>query len=169
MAVAQPQYRSLTSHESPGCAPVDPRSERKVFEVLLVDDNPHILTTLASVLADSGYRVTTALGGQEALDLLHQKPFDLVLTDLNMPGVDGIAVLRSAKGPGANIKVVVMTASALPSSTLSLIVGEANGFLQKPFSLTELYRTVASCLGTEILNATICRQTSCDSAEALPP
>jgi CheY-like chemotaxis protein len=121
------------------------------------------------VLADSGYRVTTALGGQEALDLLHQKPFDLVLTDLNMPGVDGIAVLRSAKGTDANIKVVVMTGSALPSSTLRLIVGEANGFLQKPFTLTELHRTIASCLSTEILQDGFSRQTPPESAEALPP
>jgi len=62
-----------------------------------VDDDPNILSVLSSSLADLGHRITTTLGGQKALDILHQKPFDLVITDLNMPGVDGIAVLRRDK------------------------------------------------------------------------
>ena len=144
-------------------------SERTVFEILLVDDDPHILSTLSSSLADSSYHATTALGGQKALDVLHQKPFDLVITDLNMPGIDGLSVVRRAKGIRPKTKVIIMTGSVLPTSTLRLVFREANGFLPKPFSLTELCRAVASCLGNEALSSSPCKQTPCRSVEALPP
>ncbi|MBP1738221.1 MAG: sigma-54-dependent transcriptional response regulator [Deltaproteobacteria bacterium] len=144
-------------------------SERMVFEILLVDDDLNILSAVSSSLADSSYRVTTALGGQKALDVLHQKPFDLVITDLNMPGVDGIAVLRRAKETSSNTKVIVMTGSVFPNSTLRLVFREANGFLPKPFGLVELYRAVASCLGSEVKESNVCNKTLCGSAEALPP
>jgi len=146
-----------------------PRSEKPVFEILLVDDDPQILSALSCSLEHPNHHVTTALGGQNALDMLHQKPFDLVITDFNMPGVDGVSVLRSAKGMGSNTKVIMMTGSVLPASTLRLVFKEANGFLPKPFSLTELYRTVASCLGIEVLSSSPCKQTPCSSVEALPP
>lgn len=132
-------------------------SKRLFLELLLVDDKPYILSALSLSLEDSGHQVTTALGGQNALDVLYQKPFDLVITDLNMPVVDGITVLRRTKGIGSNTKVIIMTGSVLPPSTLRLVFGEANGFLPKPFSLTELYRTVDSCLGREVLSPNPCK------------
>ena len=139
------------------------------FEILLVDDEPLILSILSLCLKDAGHSVTTALSGQEALDLLHQKPFDLVITDLNMPGIDGLSVVRRAKGIRPKTKAIIMTGSVLPTSTLRLVFREANGFLPKPFSLTELYRAVASCLGNEVLSSSPCKQASCSSVEALPP
>jgi CheY-like chemotaxis protein len=144
-------------------------SNRLSFEILLVDDEPLILSALSLCLKDSGHRVTTALCGQNALDVLHQKPFDLVITDLNMPGVDGITVLRKAKAIRPKTKIVIMTGSVLPASTRRLIFSEANGFLAKPFSLAELHGAVDSCLGSEVLRASPCRQTPCGSVEALPP
>jgi CheY-like chemotaxis protein len=142
--------------------------ETEVVEILLVDDDPNILSALSSSLTDLSHRVTTALGGQEALDVLHQKPFDLVITDLHMPGVDGIAVLRKAKGIGSNTKVIIMTGSVIPNSTLRLVFREANGFLPKPFGLVELYRAVASCLGSKVMESNLCNKTPYASAEAIP-
>jgi DNA-binding NtrC family response regulator len=142
---------------------------RMLLEILLVDDDPNILSALSSSLADSGHHVTTALGGQKALDVLLQKFFDLVITDLNMPGVDGITVLRRAKGLDSNTKVILMTGSMIPHSTQRLICREANGFLPKPFGLTELFETVTSCLGGEVRESSLCNETPCESPEALPP
>jgi CheY-like chemotaxis protein len=139
------------------------------FEILLVDDEPLILSALSLCLKDAHHSVTTSLSGQEALDLLHQKPFDLVITDLNMPGVDGITVLRRTKGIRPQTRVVIMTGSVLPPSTRRIVLREANGFLAKPFSLAELHRTVDSCLGGEVLRAGPCGQIPCAPAEALPP
>jgi len=133
-----------------------------------VDDDPNILSVLSSSLADLGHRITTTLGGQKALDILHQKPFDLVITDLNMPGVDGIAVLRRAQGIGSDTKVIIMSGSVIPNSTLRLVFREANGFLPKPFGLVELYRAVASCLGSRAMESNIGNKTPYAPAEAIP-
>jgi CheY-like chemotaxis protein len=139
------------------------------FEILLVDDEPLILSVLSLCLKDAGHSVTTALSGQEALDLLHQKPFDLVITDLNMPGVDGITVLRRTRGIRPETRGVIMTGSVLSESTRRLILREADRFLAKPFSLAELHRTICSCLNSEVLLAGPCKQDLSGSLEALPP
>jgi len=149
MTIQRSGYQNIGRHERIECVSKSTPSEKIVFEILLVDDDPNILSTLSSSLADLGHRVTTALGGQKALDVLHQKPFDLVITDLNMPGVDGIAVFRKAKGIGSDTKVIIMTGSVIPNADLRLVFREANGFLHKPFGLVELYRAVASCLDTK--------------------
>jgi len=169
MTIQRPEYQNIGRHERLACVLEATPSEKIAFEILLVDDDPNILSTLSSSLANSSHHVTTALGGQNALDVPHQNFFDLVITDLNMPGVDGITVLRRVKGIGSNTKVIIMTGSVLPTSTLRLVLREANGFSPKPFSLTELYRTVASCLGSEVLSPSPCKQTPCGSVEALPP
>jgi len=169
MTIPRSEYQNFMRHGRIETVSTSTPSERPVFEILLVDDDPNILSALSFSLEDSIHHVTTALGGQKALDGLHQKPFDLVITDLNMPGVDGITVLRRAKGIGANTKVIIMTGSVLPTSALRLVFKEADGFLPKPFSLTDLYRMVASCLGSEVLSSSPCKQTPCSSVEALPP
>lgn len=169
MMIPRSEYQKFRGHEPMEAVSKANPSQRIVFEILLVDDDPNILSAVSSSLADSTHHVTTALGGQKALDVLHQKPFDLVITDFNMPEVDGIAVLRSAKGTGSNTKVIIMTGSVIPNSTLRLVFREANGFLSKPFSLAELYTMVASCLGSEVTEPSLCHSTPCGSAEALPP
>jgi len=169
MAIQRSEYQNIVRHKRTECVSKATPSEKIVFEILLVDDDPNILSALSSSLADSSHRITTTLGGQNALDVLHQRPFDLVITDLNMPGVDGIAVLRRAKGMGSNTKVIIMTGSVIPNSTLRHVFREANGFLPKPFGLIELYRAVASCLGSKVMESNLCNKTPCGSAEAIPP
>lgn len=66
-------------------------------KVLVVDDDPFALQSIAKVLEGESYQVVTAVSGSEALDLLKQESFDLVLTDLKMPEVDGLEVLRQAR------------------------------------------------------------------------
>jgi DNA-binding NtrC family response regulator len=169
MMIQRSEYHNLRGHKRPETESKATPSETMAFEILLVDDDPQILNALSSSLADSSHHVTTALGGQNALDVLHQKFFDLVITDLNMPGVDGITVLRRAKGIDSNTKVIIMTGSVIPNSTQRRIFRDANGFLPKPFGLTELYKTVASCLGSEATESSLRNKTPCDSSEALPP
>ena len=169
MTIPRSRYKNIAGRKPIQAGSKATPSERVVFEILLVDDDPHILSALSWSLADSSHHVTTALGGQEALDVLHQKLFDLVITDLNMPEVDGIAVLKGAKGIDSNTKVIIMTGSVIPNSTLRLLFREANGFLPKPFGLAELYTTVGACLGTQVTKPGLCNKTPCGSAEAIPP
>jgi DNA-binding NtrC family response regulator len=138
-------------------------------EILLVDDDPNILLALSSSLADSSHRITTALGGQKALDVLRQKHFELVITDLHMPRVDGIIVLKKAKGIRPNTKVILMTGSVLPASTRRLVSREADGFLAKPFSLEELNHAVASCFGSKGIEPNPSNKTFYAPADALSP
>ncbi len=65
--------------------------------ILLVDDEENILTSIGWVLEKNNYTVTTAVNGQQAIDLLSTNQYDLVITDLMMPKVDGIAVLATGK------------------------------------------------------------------------
>jgi two-component system alkaline phosphatase synthesis response regulator PhoP len=169
MMIPRSQYQKFRGNEPLEGRSRETPSEGMVLEILLVDDDPNILSALSSSLADSNHHITTALGGQKALEALHRKSFDLVITDLNMPGVDGMAVLRKAKGIDSNTKVIIMTGSMIPHSTQRLISREANGFLPKPFGLTELYNTVTSCLGSEVRESSLCNETPCESPEALPP
>jgi DNA-binding NtrC family response regulator len=169
MMIPRSEYQQYGKRE---CLEADSKgtaSETLLLEILLVDDDPNILSALSSSLADSSHHVTSALGGQKALDVLQQKVFDLVITDLNMPGVDGITVLRTAKGIDANTKVIIMTGSLIPHSTRRLIFREANGFLPKPFGLMELYKTVTSCFRSEIAESSLYNESPCESPEALPP
>jgi len=169
MMIPRSEYQNFKGQERIEAASRETHSDTIVSEILLVDDDPNILSALSSSLTDWSHHVTTALGGQKALDALHQKPFDLVITDLNMPGVDGIAVLRRAKEIGSNTKIVIMTGATIPHSTLRLISREANGFLPKPFGLAELNATVASCLGREVTESSLCDKTPGCSAGAIPP
>lgn len=139
------------------------------LDILVVDDEPLILRPLSLCLEDSNHRVTTALSGQKALDLLRGKPFDLVITDLKMPGMDGITLLRRAKEIRPETKVILMTASVLSESTRRLVFEEADGFLPKPFSFAELHRAVSSCLNSEIMSPGHFKQDSPGSLEALAP
>ena len=169
MTIPRSEHQHLGGNEIAKTALRATRSNGLSFEILLVDDEPFILSPLSLCLEDSSHRVTTALGGQNALDLLRGKPFDLVITDLQMPGVDGITLLRTAKEIRSNTKVIIMTGSVLSASARRLISREADGFLDKPFSLAELHRTISSCLNSEVLLAGPCKQDLSGSLEALPP
>jgi CheY-like chemotaxis protein len=169
MAIPRSEYQHFGRRELAETALRATRSNGMSFEILLVDDEPLILSPLSLCLEDSNHRVTTAFSGQSALDLVRVKRFDLVITDLQMPGIDGITLLRSAKEIRPNTKVIIMTGSVLSASARRLISREADGFLDKPFSLEELHRAVASCLGYEVLSSDPCRQDSSGSLEALPP
>ena len=63
----------------------------------MVDDEAVVLTVLREALRRGGYRVTTAASAEEAIDLMHKRRFDLVLTDKNLPGASGLDVLRAAQ------------------------------------------------------------------------
>jgi DNA-binding response OmpR family regulator len=77
--------------------------------ILLVDDEASIRLTLGALLERTGYAVTAAEGGEQALALLQQHPFDLLLTDLKMPGIDGMQVVAAARQRQPDLAVIVLT------------------------------------------------------------
>jgi CheY-like chemotaxis protein len=83
--------------------------------ILVVDDEANARTALAELLSDEGYTVETAADGFKALGKAAETAPDLVLTDLKMPGMDGVELLRKLKADDADAVVLVMTARARPT------------------------------------------------------
>src|SRR5271166_5091781 len=83
------------------------------MRILLVDDEQSLLMTLAANLELDGLDVTTAESGQRALELFESEPFDLVLSDIRMPGMNGVDLFRRIRAQRPECPVVLMTAFAL--------------------------------------------------------
>jgi len=115
-------------------------------KILLVDDDPNILTVIACALEHQGYRVTKASGGEAAIDALRSKAFDLVITDLNMPETDGIAVVKKAKELNRDRSVMILTGSRNAALITEALRVGADDYVLKPCKLTELWRRVDNCL-----------------------
>ena len=113
--------------------------------LLVVDDDPDILDLMSEALMSRGYRVATAINGEDALERIAEQAPQLILLDMRMPVMDGwefARVLRERYGRA--IPVVVVTA-AEDSKLRAAEVG-AEGYLGKPFELEELYDIVADIL-----------------------
>ena len=118
----------------------------KKYKILLVDDDPNILTVIASALVHRGYHVTTASSGEEAINALGIKDFDLVITDLNMPGTDGITVVKKAKELNRDYGVMILTGSGDATLVTEALRVGADDYMLKPCKLAELWRRVENCL-----------------------
>lgn len=104
--------------------------------ILLVEDDEPIRSALAELLADmdEGYRIIQAENGREAINFLHATTVDLVVTDLNMPVLDGFALLAHLMGAHARMPVIVLTAYGTPETRRHLKELGA-GYLEKPLDL----------------------------------
>ncbi len=106
--------------------------------ILVVDDEPKLGKLAAEMLQRDGHAVVRAGGGREALVAIAAQPFDAVLTDLRMPDVDGLAVLRAARARKPPLEVVVMTAFGTAESAVEAMKAGAADYVMKPFSMDEL-------------------------------
>ena len=116
----------------PGSAP----AER--LRVLLVDDNASVLRFLASAFSSNGCQVTTAATAEQALEQLSDDPFDLVVSDIKMPGLSGLDLLRAVKGKQPGTPVVLITGVPSVNSAVFGLRHGAYDYLPKPFSVTEV-------------------------------
>ncbi|MBI3610572.1 MAG: sigma-54-dependent Fis family transcriptional regulator [Nitrospirae bacterium] len=114
--------------------------------ILIVDDEAGILTTLAGVLTDEGYRVTTAQNGTEALRLIKEEPPSLVLLDIWMPGQDGIETLTRIKKDCPNLPVVMMSGHGSIETAVRATKLGAYDYIEKPLSLDKVTRLVHHAL-----------------------
>jgi two-component system response regulator PilR (NtrC family) len=114
--------------------------------VLVVDDEASMRELLGIMLRKSGYTVTPADGGEAALELLRTASFDLVITDLRMRKVDGMAVLRAAKEHSPQTVVLVVTAFASTETAVEAMKLGAYDYITKPFKHDEILLTIANAL-----------------------
>ncbi len=102
-------------------------------KILVVDDEEDILNILKFLLEKEGYGVDTAPNGEEALKKIEKDYYDVVLTDLRMPGIDGMTVLEKTKELRPSTEVVIMTAYASIESAVEAIKKGASDYIVKPF------------------------------------
>lgn len=116
------------------------------LSVLVADDEPVNLRVAAALLRRAGYEVTAVGGGAAALAAAKEFPFDLVLVDVRMPDVDGLAVARGLRTAGRTCRIVALTASAAPDDLAAWRAAGMDGYLLKPLDagrLAELLETIA--------------------------
>jgi len=108
---------------------------RAVPSILIVDDEPFSLNLLETYLIGQKYNVFSAADGHEALSLLENNEVDLVISDLVMPGMDGVQLMLSAKELQPTLPFIVFTAEGSVESAVSAIKLGALDYLEKPFNL----------------------------------
>ena len=119
--------------------------------LLIVDDEAAQMTALCNTLEDQGYVTTGFTSAKEALAVLRGQEFDLVLTDLMMPEMDGIALLRAAQEMDANLVGIVMTGHGSIDTAVEAMKGGALDYIRKPFKLSVIVPVVARALGVRRL------------------
>ena len=110
--------------------------------ILVADDEAHVRKFLVDALAVQGYEVERASDGQEALQLFRKTPFDMVITDLRMPRMDGLTLLKALHEEDPTVLVVVITGYGTVEDAVEAIQNGAFNFLSKPVSLKQLYEVV---------------------------
>ncbi|MCK4547630.1 MAG: response regulator [Candidatus Eisenbacteria sp.] len=118
--------------------------------VLVVDDQISMRETLTDMLEILGYSSAAAGNGEEALVLLEHESFDLVIADLNMPRMDGIALLGRIKETRPDLPVVIITGYRTVHTEKKILQKGADGFIPKPCTLKRVKEIVAAALRNEI-------------------
>lgn len=108
------------------------------MKLMLVDDEPRFLETTRRLLEKSGYEATTATSGPQALDILKTRPVHVVILDVRMPVMDGIATLKEIKKNFPRIEVIMLTGHATVESAIDGLKSGATDYLMKPTGIEEL-------------------------------
>jgi putative nucleotidyltransferase with HDIG domain len=115
-------------------------------KILIVDDEEHVCRLCSEILRHRDYKVITARSSQDALEIAKAESFDLLLTDICMPGMDGLELLQAIKEVQKNIAAVVITGYGTVDHAIQSLHLGAQGFLIKPFSRKELIQAVEDAL-----------------------
>ena len=115
--------------------------------VLVVDDEASIRDLLAKTLALAEYDVDVAPDGRSALERMRLYPYDLLIADLKMPGMDGLTVIREAKRYKADLPVIIITGFSTESSAIEAVTLGVAGYLTKPFRVPQVLAAAAKALG----------------------
>ena len=114
--------------------------------ILIVDDDPRITDLLRRVLAYEGYSVASAASGSEALNRSLERPPDLVVLDIMLPGLDGLEVAQRLRAAGDNVPILMLTARDTVADRVKGLETGADDYLVKPFAAEELVARVKALL-----------------------
>jgi two-component system, cell cycle response regulator DivK len=119
--------------------------------ILVVEDNPLNLKLVRDVLGFAGYDVVEATSGEEGLRMAEKDPPDLVLMDLQLPGIDGTETLHRLRqgAQGRAVPVIAVTAFAMPEDRVRAAAAGFDGYIEKPISVRELPGQIAAFFAEE--------------------
>lgn len=135
--------------------PVDPKIlltkiqhvlERCIKAILVVDDDPLIREVLKKIVEREGYKAITANSPEEALEKFDSKKIGLVISDIDMPGMDGLELMKKIKEKDKKVPVFVITGKSNKYDKHDVIEAGADGYITKPFKNFEIARRVAAVL-----------------------
>ena len=112
--------------------------ENEARRVLIVDDNPNMSNLLSDMLEVFDFSSQRASDGEEALSFLNQEGFSLLITDLRMPKMTGLELLKMVKDKYPKLPVVVITGYSTEATEQELLTAKADGFLNKPFRMNDI-------------------------------
>lgn len=127
--------------EVPALPQPDPRAR-----LLVVDDEANLRAGLRNLLSLMGYHVEEAGSGHEALSLLESEPYDLMVLDMRMPGMDGVEAMQRARQIRPDLLIVVLTAHATLESAIAAVKSDAVDYLLKPINIESLSAVISHAL-----------------------
>ncbi|MBI2081470.1 MAG: sigma-54-dependent Fis family transcriptional regulator [candidate division NC10 bacterium] len=136
--------------------------------ILVVDDEAGMRDFLSILLEREGHRVVAAANGREALRLVREGPFDLVISDIRMPQLDGVGLLSGLRKMDPEIPVVLITAFASASSTIEAMQQGAFDYVTKPFRVEEIKGVVTRALEAHRLRAAAAAAPATEAEEPAP-
>ncbi len=136
------------------------KNHKKTHSVLVVDDNPHSRESLCDAASIIGYNAVSCGSGREALDLLGKQSFDVVVTDLQMPGMDGLELVRQVRAQHEKTQIIMVTAHGSIHTAVEAMRFGALDYLEKPVQVEPLESAIRRAIDTT---------TRGDRATAIPP
>jgi excisionase family DNA binding protein len=124
------------------------RPTTRPARLLVVDDEQIVRDLLAATLTSTGYEVDSATDGSRAIEMLNSGSYDLLITDVRMPGIDGLTVVREARRLSSTMAIVIITGASSEAIAIEAINLGVNGYLTKPFGVERVLAVVARALGT---------------------
>jgi excisionase family DNA binding protein len=124
-----------------------PRQRTSHARILVVDDESSIRDLLSKTLALAEYEVDSAPDGRSGLERMRLANYDLLIADLKMPGMDGLALIREAKRLKADLPVIIITGFSTESSAIEAVNLGVAGYLTKPFRVPQVLAAAARALG----------------------
>lgn len=121
--------------------------------ILVVDDEQAVRDLLSKTLTMADYDVDSADDGPSAIEKMRAVEYDLLITDLKMPGMDGLTVIREARKLSADLRVIIITGYSTEASAIEAINLGVSGYLTKPFRLPRILAAAARALGEPVPTA----------------
>ena len=126
------------------------------MRLLIVEDEKELCDTVAKSLYGSGYEVDTCYDGDEALDYILSDDYDLIVLDLNLPGTDGMDILRELRKKNEETKVLILSARSQIADKVEGLDAGANDYMEKPFHLQELEARIRSLTRRKFVQKDVC-------------